>query len=133
MSDAALIDRLVALAETDAASDCLLWKGSINKFGFGRTKYKGKTINVHRAMWIAVHGDIPEGECVLHTCHVKHCINDRHLLLGERAAVLYHMFVAGRRRSGSGTYKPRKKKTVRRWWKKPVAEVEMFVANKLPT
>lgn len=133
MTDPRLMDRLVAMAVAAPDSDCLLWTGSINKRGFGRTRHKGKTIDVHRAMWIAAHGEIPAGECVLHTCHVRHCINDEHLFLGERSAVNYHMIVAGRRRSGSGTYAPRKKKTVRRWWKKPVAEVEMFVANKLPT
>lgn len=132
MFDARLFDRLVAKTVRASGCDCLLWIGYKGKNGYGRTRYRGMTIDVHRALWISLHGDPPVGECVLHTCDVKHCLNDQHLFLGSNKDRFYRMLVAGKRRSGSGTYKPRKKKTVRRWFRKPVAADEMFVENKVP-
>jgi len=35
----------------------------------------------HRAAWVAVHGQIPEGMTVDHICKVRRCVNVRHLRL----------------------------------------------------
>lgn len=132
MFDAHLFYRLIAKTMRAPGSDCLLWIGYKGKNGYGRTRYRGVTVDVHRALWISLHGDPPAGENVLHTCDVKLCLNDHHLFLGSSKDRFYRMLVAGKRRSGSGAYKPRKKKTIRRWAKKPVGETEMFIENKVP-
>jgi hypothetical protein len=63
---------------------CLLWPGSKTQFGHGTIKFDGRNILTHRLMWLLVHGEIPEGLCVLHTCDTPACCTIEHLFLGTR-------------------------------------------------
>lgn len=64
-------------------SDCVEWKGFINRSGYGSTYYQGVRITVHRMIWRLKRGPIPNGMYVLHSCDNKKCYNVDHLFLGS--------------------------------------------------
>lgn len=63
-------------------SGCWLYTGALDKDGYGKIKYKGKTYRVHRLAWTAWIGPIKEQ--ILHKpiCLNKHCFNPEHLYDG---------------------------------------------------
>jgi hypothetical protein len=61
---------------------CWIWQGSLNGRGYGRAYVGSGQDNAHRIAYRAVHGEIPDGMHVLHTCDVKRCVNPYHLHLG---------------------------------------------------
>ena len=65
----------------DKSGECWLWTGHFAHFGYGR--YKGK--RAHRISFEMVHGPLPDGAFVLHSCDVPPCVNPDHLRLGTPA------------------------------------------------
>jgi len=53
--------------------------------GYYCCKVDGKTIRMHRQMYLMVKGPIPEGNVVRHTCDNSRCINPAHLKVGSHA------------------------------------------------
>jgi len=64
--------------------ECRVWVRSRNNQGYGRIKVEGRGVDAHRAAWIARHGYIPQGLCVLHRCDNPPCIRVDHLFIGTR-------------------------------------------------
>lgn len=74
-------------ARTIAGGDCLLWTTSLDRDGYGSTKVKcsdGRKSRMHasRLAYILVHGHIPEGALIRHTCDNPLCVRPSHLLPG---------------------------------------------------
>lgn len=62
--------------------ECWIWKGRPTAQGYGsyQRRMNGKSpTTAHRAMMIAVHGEIPAGMHTDHLCRVRMCCNPRHL------------------------------------------------------
>jgi len=58
---------------------CWLWKGCVTDRGYGRFKYKDRSIGAHRIAYVLWNGPIPQGAVVHHTCHEQLCVNPGHL------------------------------------------------------
>jgi len=82
-----LFDRLRTWCRIDT-DGCWIWTGSVTgseprpSGHHGRTSIDGHAVSTHRAMWIAVYGEIPDGLCVCHECDKPPCIHPLHLWLG---------------------------------------------------
>ncbi len=63
--------------------DCWVWTGGT--WGrYGRLCYGGVVDYVHRHAYRHYHGEVPNGEMVLHRCDVPLCCNPRHLFSGTQ-------------------------------------------------
>ncbi len=69
------------------ASGCIEWLGSQSSQGhYGTLGLGHKQVEyVHRAAWRLVHGEIPEGMEVHHTCENRVCVNTEHMMLMTHA------------------------------------------------
>jgi hypothetical protein len=70
----------------DLAEGCWLWKGSLNKGGYGQwaVRLGHRTVNyaVHRLMYVLEIGAIPEAMEIGHICpdqQIRHCVRPDHL------------------------------------------------------
>lgn len=71
--------------------DCLVWTGSVNAWGYGRTKTQGGGLRVvHHLAWERVNGPIPEGLEVDHVCFNRACVNVEHLRLVTKSENARH-------------------------------------------
>lgn len=60
---------------------CVTWTGHLTADGYGRIRADGSVWYVHRYVWSAVNGDIPDGMKVDHACHNRACFAIDHLRL----------------------------------------------------
>ena len=60
-------------------ADCWLRQGCVNHRGYGLFSAPDKLRVVHRWIWEALVGPIPEGLQVDHLCMVRNCVNPDHL------------------------------------------------------
>jgi len=66
--------------------ECIEWDGYRHKSGYGQTsKIDGRQHYAHRRAWEMIHGPIPDGLHVLHSCDNPPCVNVAHLHLGTHA------------------------------------------------
>ncbi|MFG3349552.1 HNH endonuclease signature motif containing protein [Streptomyces sp. NPDC048018] len=65
--------------QVDRNSDCWLWTGFLDRYGYGHISVNNHREKVHRAAYTALVGPIPDGLVIDHTCRVRHCVNPAHL------------------------------------------------------
>ena len=96
-----LYDRIMARCRAELGplgTPCMVWQGACGNSGYGRTCVRGKNFDTHRAIYVAMYGDIQKGMCVMHTCDVPACCNVKHLQLGTHKENMHD--AAAKRRLG---------------------------------
>lgn len=96
--------RLMRKIKKDGASEsgCWIWQAGRFKgekegqFKYGAFWWDTSNIQAHRAAWILLRGEIPEGANVLHKCHDMACCNPDHLYLGDHKQNMKDRDDAGR-------------------------------------
>jgi hypothetical protein len=78
-------------------SGCWLWIGSVNNKGYGQLSGQ----YAHRVSYQIVHGAIPEGLYLLHSCDVPCCVNPGHLHPGTQKQNMEDAVRKGRVARGS--------------------------------
>jgi hypothetical protein len=84
-----VIDRVVK--HLDMTGDCWVWTGATLPNGYGlvgngRTREEGsRNSYVHRAVYEAVVGPIPDGLTIDHLCFTRACVNPDHLEVVTRS------------------------------------------------
>ena len=66
------------LQRTVKTPSCWFYTGAKNG-GYGAITIDGKKTVVHKLMYRAVIGEVPEGKELDHLCGIKHCVNPEHL------------------------------------------------------
>ena len=80
----------------DDPDACFLWELAKDADGYGVVRRNGKTQRAHRAAWEAIHGPIPPGMVLLHSCDTPACIKVEHLSVGTQADNVRDMVQKGR-------------------------------------
>jgi hypothetical protein len=118
-------DKVDASAGPDG---CWLWTDRrIKRYGYGQFNVRTdagpwKPVRAHRMAWTLMHGAIPDGKVIMHTCDVTHCVNPRHLRIGTQADNLSDMRAKGR---GFGALTPDQVRLARAWLAKGVTATEI--------
>lgn len=86
-------------------TDCINWQGATNGKGYGITWFKKKKEYAHRVAYIKIHGKIPKGMVICHSCDNPSCVNPKHLWLGTYSDNAKDMIAKSRQ--GAGVLKPK--------------------------
>lgn len=76
--------------------DCWIWTGKTNRDGYGVLHREKRELQAHRYSYQFYKGEIPPGQCVLHSCDTPPCINPKHLWSGTQAENVRDMIYKGR-------------------------------------
>ncbi len=80
-----LPEYLAQHTEPGELDSCWEWQGSRTHGGYGEACFKRNRKSAHVFAYIAAHGPLPDGVCVLHKCDNPPCCNPLHLFLGTFA------------------------------------------------
>ena len=61
---------------------CWNWQSTLNRAGYGKFWFDGRTALAHRVSYQLHKGEIPAGLQIRHACDNKRCINPAHLSVG---------------------------------------------------
>ena len=87
-------------------SDCILTENRYkDKDGYPRAKFKGRSQPVHRIMYELIHGEIPYGFVIGHSCNNTGCVNPLHHYLTTAGENSTHAARDGLYRTGFDNHK----------------------------
>ena len=100
------IEKLMQHVAPCPMSGCWIWLGCVKEITPNylqpRIRVEGKTISGAKVFWELQNGKVPEGLCVLHTCHNSLCVAPHHLYLGTHQKNMQDMKDSYRTNGGNG-------------------------------
>jgi len=93
---ARLMARFWELVDKTSGNKCWIWRGILNRKGYGSFYMCQRTERAHRVSWWIANGKIPLGLLVLHICDNAACVNPNHLYLGTDMDNTRDKFARGR-------------------------------------
>ena len=92
---------------------CWLWLAAVDKDGYGKfsvtlardgVPFRAKTpqryMRAHHFAWSVVHGEVPRGMILMHSCDTPACVNPAHLSVGTPEANYADSCAKGRNTRG---------------------------------
>lgn len=74
---------------------CWLWQASKTWNGYGRFRFRTRTVPAHCFSHFIAHGDWPS-QLVLHRCDVRACVRPSHLFVGNQRTNIHDAMQKGR-------------------------------------
>lgn len=88
---------LIESVRTHGDSDeCLIWPYAKKKTGYGTVWIDKRNIRAHRAAYQLIHGPIPGGLYLLHSCDTPSCYNPNHVAPGTQLQNIREASARGR-------------------------------------
>ena len=94
------LDVILRRVHTITDRGCWLWFGADIPSGHGKVTFRKQAWYVHRLMYATIHGGIPTGALVTHTCDTPKCVSPLHLCAGTWKSNVEDMHRRGRARVG---------------------------------
>ncbi len=91
-----VVERLNRTTTANEMTACLEWNGASVPKGYGVLWYQGRQTYVHRALWVELRGEIPDGMFICHHCDNPRCVNINHLFVGSPKDNMLDMIQKGR-------------------------------------
>lgn len=76
--DLRAIRRFLSFIEEDAKTGCWFWIGGLDRDGYAKFSYKGRTVKGHRFAYATFIEALPVDLHVDHTCRNRRCVNPGH-------------------------------------------------------
>jgi len=83
-----LLRRFWSRVDKRGPAECWVWRGHVDRDGYGRLNVGSGARYVHRIAWMIRHGFIPPATTVVNRCGTRLCVNVRHLKTVERRDLL---------------------------------------------
>ncbi len=74
-------ERFWAKVRVEPGTDCYIWTGALDKYGYGAFKVADGARKAHRVAWALVHGRVPDHLTLDHVCRDHACVNPAHMEL----------------------------------------------------
>lgn len=84
---------------------CWEWLGYRNRENYGGTQLNGVNVMAHRVSYVYLHGEIPDGYIILHSCDNPSCVNPAHLSCGTNQENTQDRVSKGRSRKSVSFYR----------------------------
>jgi hypothetical protein len=86
-------------------NECWLWTGSLVGNGYGHFIVRDRFVYVHRFSYEITNGPIPHGMYIDHICHIRNCVNPKHMRLATWAENCHNMKIKKSNKCGlKGVY-----------------------------
>ena len=101
--DRITVDRFWSKVDKSSGPDgCWVWNGKPNADGYGIFYLNNSSCMAHRFSWELLHGKVPRGFEVCHSCDNPPCVNPQHLWLGTHLENVHDRDIKGRQASHKG-------------------------------